>query len=192
VRSSLLGLAAADGPVGSLRLERQYRGQRKLRQAKSILKEGHLPELTRRYFVGIDWGSESHQVCVVNSDAQIVEDRKVRQSADGLAELHRWLSALSRDSGASVLVAIDVPHGAVVDVLLEKGYEVFSINPKQLDRFRDRYFPVGAKDDGRDVSCSPIRYVPTSIAFRAVRISDPRIIRLRELTPLDEELNFCF
>jgi transposase len=102
-----------------------------------------LPELTLRYFVGIDWGSESHHVCVVNSDAQIVEDRKVRQSADGLAELHRWLSALSRDSGASVLVAIEVPHGAVVEVLLEHGYEVFSINPKQLDRFRDRYFPAG-------------------------------------------------
>jgi transposase len=151
-----------------------------------------LSELTRRYFVGIDWGSESHHVCVVNSDAQIVEDRKVRQSADGLAELHRWLSALRGDSGASVVVAIEVPHGAVVEVLLEHGYDVFSINPKQLDRFRDRYFPAGAKDDGRDAFVLADSLRTDQHCFRAVRVSDPRIVRLRELTRLDEELNFCF
>ena len=46
-------------------------------------------ELARRLFVGIDWGTETHHVCVVGSDAPVVEDRKVRQSAEGLAELVR-------------------------------------------------------------------------------------------------------
>jgi transposase len=27
---------------------------------------------------------------------------------------------------------------------------VYAINPKQLDRFRDRFFPAGSKDDRRD------------------------------------------
>ena len=84
-------------------------------------------ELTCRFFVGIDWGSETHHVCVVNSDSKIVEDRKVRQSADGLAEFLRWLSALRADSTASIVVAIEVPHGAVVEVLLEHGFDVFSL-----------------------------------------------------------------
>ena len=101
-------------------------------------------EHTRRLFVGIDWGTETHHVCVVNSDAQIVEDRKVPHSAVGLTEFLRWLSAMCQDSAVSVVVAIEVPHGAVVEVLLEHGFEVFSINPKQLDRFRDRYFPAGS------------------------------------------------
>jgi hypothetical protein len=47
-------------------------------------------------------------------------------------------------------IAIEVPHGTLVEELLELGFSVCSINPKQLDRFRDRYFPAGAKDDGRD------------------------------------------
>lgn len=42
------------------------------------------------------------------------------------------------------------PRGAVVETLAEHGFAVFAINPKQLDRFRDRYSPAGAKDDSRD------------------------------------------
>jgi hypothetical protein len=38
------------------------------------------------------------------------------------------------------------------------------INPKQLDRFRDRYFPAGAKDAGETRSYWPIPYAPISIA----------------------------
>ncbi len=149
-------------------------------------------EHTRRLFAGIDWGTETHHVCVVNSDAQIVEDRKVPHSAAGLAEFVRWLSAIRQDSAGSVVVAIEVPHGAVVEVLLEHGFEVFSINPKQLDRFRDRYFPSGAKDDSRDAFVLADSLRTDQHCFRAVRVSDPHIIRLRELTRLDEELNLCF
>src|SRR5215211_3245782 len=42
------------------------------------------------------------------------------------------------------------PRGPVVEALLERGLQVFSINPKQLDRFRDRFSVAGAKDDSRD------------------------------------------
>jgi hypothetical protein len=40
----------------------------------------------------------------------------------------------------------------VVEALLEDGLAVLSINPKQLDRFRDRYTVAGTKDDSRDAS----------------------------------------
>jgi transposase len=30
------------------------------------------------------------------------------------------------------------------------GYTVYSINPKSVDRARDRFSPAGAKDDSRD------------------------------------------
>jgi transposase len=151
-----------------------------------------LPELTRRLFVGIDWGSETHHVCVVNSNAQIVEDRKVQHTAEALVDFLHWLSALCRDSAAAAVIAIEVPHGTVVEELLEQGFDVFSINPKQLDRFRDRYFPAGAKDDSRDAFVLADSLRTDQQCFRAVRVSDPQIIRLRELTRLDEELNFCF
>jgi hypothetical protein len=47
-------------------------------------------------------------------------------------------------------VAIEMTHGPVVEALLERGFCVYGINPKQLDRFRDRFTVAGAKDDRRD------------------------------------------
>ena len=37
---------------------------------------------------------------------------------------------------------------------MERGLAVHAINPKQLDRFRDRISPAGAKDDRRDACMS--------------------------------------
>ena len=62
---------------------------------------------------------------------------------------------------ATVAVAIETPHGVLVDALLEHGFAVFAINPKQLDRFRDRFTVAGAKDDRRDAWSSPRLCAPT-------------------------------
>ena len=40
--------------------------------------------------------------------------------------------------------------GPIVEMLLERDFAVFAINPKQPDRFRDRFTVAGAKDDRRD------------------------------------------
>ncbi|MCY4399686.1 MAG: hypothetical protein OXE96_10150 [Gemmatimonadetes bacterium] len=34
-------------------------------------------------------------------------------------------------------MAIEIPHGPVVESLMDHGFAVYSINPKQLDRLRD-------------------------------------------------------
>ena len=44
-------------------------------------------------------------------------------------------------------VAIEVAWGALVETLIENRFVVFSIDPKQVDRFRDRLTVAGAKDD---------------------------------------------
>ena len=151
-----------------------------------------MPAVTCRYFVGIDWGSETHHVCVLNLDAQVVEERKVQHTATAVADFLDWLSGLVPDSPASMAIAIEVPHGSLVEGLLERRFCVFSINPKQLDRFRDRYFPNGAKDDRRDAFVLADSLRTDQHCFRAARVGDPVVIRLRELTRLDEELNLCF
>jgi transposase len=81
-----------------------------------------------------------------------------------------------------VAVAIERPHGVLIDALLEHGFAVFSINPKQLDRFRDRFSVAGAKDDSRDalVLASSLHTDPQ--AFRRVEPEDPLIIQLREVS----------
>ena len=60
-----------------------------------------------------------------------------------------WLIAASGGKPEHIHVAIEVPHGAVVETLLDRGFKVYAINPRQLDRFRDRFSPAGAKEPGR-------------------------------------------
>jgi len=87
-----------------------------------------------------------------------------------------------------VAVAIEVPHGPVADTLLERGFAVHVINPKQLDRLRDRFSIAGAKDDRRDarVAAAGLRTDPH--LFRAVQAGDPGVIELREWSRMAEEL----
>jgi transposase len=76
----------------------------------------------------------------------------------------------------------------LIDTLLEQGYSVFALNPKQLDRFRDRFSVGGANDDPRDAHVLADALRTDRRAFRVVRPDDPQIIHLRELCRIVEEL----
>lgn len=62
-----------------------------------------------------------------------------------MAALCNRLVSVASDAGM-VAVAIKVPHGPVVDALLDRGLAIHAINLKQRDRFR----VAGAKDDRHD------------------------------------------
>jgi len=139
------------------------------------------------WFTGIDWGSERHQVCVLDSTGEIVGEREFLHTGAGLAELGTWLATIAREPCA-MAVAIEVPHGPVVDVLLDRGFAVYAINPKQLDRLRDRFSVAGSKDDRRDARVAASGLHTDRHLFRAVQASDPAIVELREWSRLAEEL----
>jgi transposase len=143
---------------------------------------------TYEYFAGIDWGTEKHRVCLINDAGQILAERWIEHSGDSLAELTVWFRQHTSDSPSLLAAAIEIPRGAVVETLLEHGFAVFSINPKQLDRFRDRYSPAGAKDDRRDAFVLADALRTDMHCFRAVRLDEPAMIRLRELSRLGDEL----
>jgi transposase len=98
-----------------------------------------------------------------------------------------WLLGESGAAAADVHVAIETPHGPVVETLLERGFKVYSINPKQLDRFRDRFTVAGAKDDRRDADVLGASLRTDPRAFRALEPADPAIVELREWTQMADE-----
>jgi transposase len=142
---------------------------------------------TVSWFAGVDWGSEKHQVCLLDAAGKVVGEREVRHGGAGLAALCDWLVSAAGEPGR-VAVAIEVPHGPVVDALLDRGFAVHAINPKQLDRLRDRVSLAGAKDDRRDarVAAGGLRTDPH--LFRPVEAGNPAVIALREWSRLAEEL----
>jgi transposase len=141
-----------------------------------------------QYFTGIDWGTEKHRVCLMNREGAVIGERWVEHSGRCLAELVDWLRQHCGQSPQTLAACIEIPRGAVVETLLEHGFAVFSINPKQLDRFRDRYSPAGAKDDRRDAFVLADSLRTDMHCFRAVQLDQPVMIRLRELSRLEDEL----
>lgn len=144
--------------------------------------------LPAQWFVGIDWASEAHEVCVLDRAGHVCERRQVKHTAPDLEAFIDALVTRANGDATTVAVGIEVPRGALVEWLVERGFPVFAINPRQMDRFRDRFTSAGAKDDRRDalVIADSLRTDPQ--AYRHVRLDQPVIIQLREWSRIDEEL----
>src|SRR6266704_1153787 len=140
------------------------------------------------WYVGIDWGSQQHQVCVLDRGRHVVGERVVDHDGSSLAQLATWLWALSAGHPQRIAVAIEVPRGAMVEGLVERGFHVFALHPKQLDRFRDRHRVAGAKDDRRDAFVLAYSVRTDRPSFRRLQLDEPQLLLLRELSRAEEML----
>jgi hypothetical protein len=97
----------------------------------------------------VDWGDRLHQVYVGDEDGKKVREVKVPETVQGLAEMGRWLNE-KRAEGIELWAAIEKPQGRIVDFLLDHGVVVYPVNPKAVDRVRDRYRMSDSKSDSFD------------------------------------------
>ena len=140
------------------------------------------------FFAGIDWGSETHQLCILDREGAVLGERGFRHGGAGLAAMADWLIATAKAAPQAIGAAIEVPHGPVVETLMERGFAVHAINPKQLDRFRDRFSPAGAKDDRRDAHVLGDALRTDRHAFRRLDAAAPEIVELREWSRIASDL----
>jgi len=139
-------------------------------------------EVILRLFVGIDWGSKSHAVCVLDAQGKKLLEREVRHHGDDVRDFVVKLRALAGDDMSVVSAAMEAPQGVMVEALLECGAKVYSINPKQLDRFRDRHSVSGAKDDPLDAYVLATSLQTDPGLFRAISLPSPEMMRLSALS----------
>jgi transposase len=136
----------------------------------------------------VDWATEEHQICVIDPDRKVVHERQVKHCGAALFEFADYLNELVGGNAASVAIAIETPRGAIVETLIERGFHVYSINPKQLDRFRDRHTVAGAKDDRLDALVLADSVRTDQHCFRFIQIDDPLTIQLREASRMEDDL----
>lgn len=141
-----------------------------------------------KWFVGVDWASETHQVALLDAHGAVIGERAFPHGGAGLGALCDWLLAMTGEPAAMIAIAIEVPHGPVVETLMERGFLVYAINPKQLDRFRDRFTVAGAKDDRLDSRVLGDSLRTDCHCFRQLRLADPVVVELREWSRMTEDL----
>jgi hypothetical protein len=103
----------------------------------------------QRCYIGVDWADQTHALWVVDERGEQVWGTDVQETEEGLSELGQWLYT-RRSEGVELWASIEKPEGRIVDFLLDPGVVVYPINPKALDRARDRFRMSGAKSDPFD------------------------------------------
>src|SRR5499427_8487408 len=139
----------------------------------------------RRWFVGVDWASREHVVSLCDGEGKKIAQREFIHGGTGISDMIAWLLKASGGTPGEIHVAIETPHGPIVEALLERGFNVYSVNPKQLDRFRDRFTVSGAKDDSRDADVLADSLRTDMRAFRKLSIAEPTIVELREWSRIE-------
>ncbi len=103
----------------------------------------------QRYYLGVDWADEFHQVWVSDAEGKKVAEMTIEQSMKGLSEFGRWLHECKAED-IELWAAIEKPQGRIVDFLLDHAVVVYPVNPKALDRARDRFRMSQSKSDSFD------------------------------------------
>ena len=140
-------------------------------------------------YVGVDWASTTHYAYALDASGRKLGHRSFPHSGDGMAELADWIRTTTDREPNRVAIGIEVPHGPVVESLMDAGFLVHAVNPKQLDRFRDRFTMAGAKDDRLDAFVLADALRTDRKLYRFLEPMHPTIVELREWSRMTEELS---
>tara|TARA_R110002072_G_C7895162_1_gene529140 strand:- start:94 stop:1326 length:1233 start_codon:yes stop_codon:yes gene_type:complete len=136
----------------------------------------------------VDLGNYEHQVCVLGVDRRVLEEFAVQANGLGERVLLERLRRLTEGDLSSCKAGTEATAGPIVEALQEAGVQVYGINPKQVDRFRDRHSVAGAKDDRRDALVLAGALATDLRSFRALSPVSEETIELRGLSREAEEL----
>jgi transposase len=139
-------------------------------------------------FIGIDWATRAHEACALDPTGRVTGRHEFPNTPEGLEALVGWMTDRAGGDPAALIFAIERPDGLVVEALLDHRLAVYTINPKQLDRFRDRFTPAGAKDDRRDARVLADALRTDRRAFRRVTADPAEVVALRGLVREDDAL----
>ena len=145
-------------------------------------------EPTYRWYVGIDWGSEAHAVVLLNDQGQLRGTWEIPHTPVALHSCMTEILARTGTTPDAIAIGLEIPRGLIVDAAIERGFAVFALNPKQLDRFRDRHTVAGAKDDQRDAYVVADSLRTDQHRFRRIQPNPALLIEVREYVQMLDEL----
>ena len=77
------------------------------------------------FFVGVDWSSTNHQVCVVDMEGEVRAQRSFKHCGMGLTQMADWIVRTTQSAPHKVGVAIETPRGPVVESLMGREFVVY-------------------------------------------------------------------
>lgn len=101
-------------------------------------------------FVGSDWAEDHHDIEILDEAGISLARRRFPEGIEGVSALHDLIAEHAGDDPTSVVVGIETDRGLWAMSLVGAGYCVYAVNPKAVDRYRDRHRQAGGKSDPGD------------------------------------------
>jgi transposase len=88
-------------------------------------------------YIGVDWADQKHDALALDEAGRKLGAIRVAHTAEGLAKLDVWLVQILGSSDKEQMACIvETNHGLLIAYLLERGWPVYPVNPRTVDRKR--------------------------------------------------------
>jgi transposase len=94
------------------------------------------------YYIGIDWTDMKHDICILDSEGQIIREFEISNDQRGFGILRKRMFRLKGEFA----INIERPDGLLVDWLVRNGHTIYVTPPTSLHHRR----PRRSKDDKGD------------------------------------------
>ncbi len=99
-------------------------------------------------FTGIDWSDQTLDFYLQDEQDNPLVQGQVKISMDGLIDMFGQLEKHGRPEEISI--ATETPHGSWIQAILDRGYQVYPVNPGSINKFREALYNQGDKTDKID------------------------------------------
>ena len=97
------------------------------------------------HYIGIDNSSLDHKVRVIDEDGNQNLSFSIANTLEGFEELNKKLSGIK-----NIKIGFELPHGPLVDYLHAHKYNLYSLNPLKIKRYKESIKVSGNKNDDID------------------------------------------
>ncbi|HEL8012816.1 TPA: IS110 family transposase [Escherichia coli] len=128
--------------------------------------------------VGLDWADKKHDVCVQFKNG----DRIFHVIEHTPEALDIWLNELHQRAKGRIAIAVELKKGPVVYALQKYPFvTVFPVHALSLARYRQAFWPSGAKDDPQDAELALDLMLRYPHKIKAIEVDNPDIRLLQQL-----------
>ncbi|ACI12245.1 IS110 family transposase [Klebsiella variicola] len=129
-------------------------------------------------YVGLDWADKKHDVCVQFKNG----DRIFHVIEHTPEALDIWLNELHQRAKGRIAIAVELKKGPVVYALQKYPFvTVFPVHALSLARYRQAFWPSGAKDDPQDAELALDLMLRYPHKIKAIEADNPDIRLLQQL-----------
>ena len=135
--------------------------------------------------VGLDWADRKHDLCIQFSSGE----RSFQVIEHSPESLDTWLKNLHKQVKGQIAVALELKKGPIVYALQKYPFvTVFPVHALSLARYRQAFWPSGAKDDPQDAELAlelmlryPKKVTPIEPSNSDIRLLQQLVEQRRQL-----------